>query len=144
MSALRGLLATEATSHDTSKPICRFCSWHLGPAYRAVLDVMSSGEPQGEGLCFAYPPPVDFGNVGMLFMPGELPPELVAGLPDDFETAAPDKYYREPHLHAVGGDYQIPGHLLSLVDAIPTIGPIVAVVGLRAARCRCGFGFRRG
>jgi hypothetical protein len=64
---------------------------------------------------------VDFGNVGILFMPGELPPELVAGLPDDFETAAPEKYYREPHLHAVGADYHIPGHLLSLVDEEVTL-----------------------
>ncbi len=64
---------------------------------------------------------VDLGNVGMLFMPGELPPELVAGLPDDFETAPPEKYYREPHLHAVGADYQIPGHLLSLVDEEVTL-----------------------
>ena len=64
---------------------------------------------------------VDFGTVGMLFMPGELPPELVAGLPDDFETAAPEKYYREPHLHAVGADYQIPGGLLSLVDEDVTL-----------------------
>jgi len=63
----------------------------------------------------------DFGDVGMLYMPGELPPELVAGLPDDFETAAPEKYYREPHLHAVGADYQIPGHLLSLVDEEVTL-----------------------
>jgi len=59
---------------------------------------------------------VDFGDAGLLFMPGELPPELVIGLPDDFTTAPSDKYYREPHLHAVGADYTIPGHLLSLVD----------------------------
>ncbi|MFW2390118.1 MAG: hypothetical protein ACN4G0_17410, partial [Polyangiales bacterium] len=64
---------------------------------------------------------IDFGNVGILFMPGELPPELVSGLPDDFETAAPEKYYREPHLHAVGADYEIPGHLLSLVDEEVTL-----------------------
>jgi len=64
---------------------------------------------------------IDFGDVGMLFMPGELPPELVRGLPDDFETAPPEKYYREPHLHAVGADYTIPGHLLSLVDESVTL-----------------------
>ena len=64
---------------------------------------------------------VDFGDVGMLYMPGELPPELVTGLPDDFETAPPEKYYREPHLHAVGADYKIPGHLLSLVDEDVTL-----------------------
>ncbi|MGB8331272.1 MAG: hypothetical protein WCE62_14200, partial [Polyangiales bacterium] len=58
---------------------------------------------------------LDLGDVGFLFMPGELPPELVVGLPDDFESA-PEQYYREPELYAVGEDYQIPGHLLSLVD----------------------------
>lgn len=64
---------------------------------------------------------VDFGDVGMLYMPGELPPELVAGLPEDFETAPPEKYYREPHLHAVGADYEIPGHLLSLLEEDVTL-----------------------
>tara|TARA_R110000823_G_scaffold309352_1_gene433492 strand:- start:15827 stop:17755 length:1929 start_codon:yes stop_codon:yes gene_type:complete len=59
---------------------------------------------------------LDFGDVGILWMPGEIPPELVHGLPDDFATAPPAKYYREPHLHAVGADYVIPGHLLALVD----------------------------
>jgi hypothetical protein len=63
---------------------------------------------------------VDFGDVGILFMPGELPPELVIGLPEDFATS-PQKYYREPHLHAVGADYTIPGHLLSLVDEAQTL-----------------------
>ena len=63
---------------------------------------------------------VDLGDVGLLFMPGELPPELVRGLPEDFETD-PEKYYREPHLHAVGADYTIPGHLLSLVDESVTL-----------------------
>ncbi|MDZ7782124.1 MAG: hypothetical protein U5K56_03960 [Halioglobus sp.] len=67
---------------------------------------------------------LDMGDVGMLWMPGELPPELVHGLPDDFDTAPTEKYYREPHLHAVGADYSIPGHLLSLVedDMTLTIG----------------------
>lgn len=59
---------------------------------------------------------LDLGDAGLLFMPGELPPELVVGLPDDFTSAPPEKYYREPHLHAVGADYEIPGHLLSLVE----------------------------
>ena len=59
---------------------------------------------------------LDFGDVGILWMPGEIPPELVHGLPDDFTTAPPEKYYREPHLHAVGADYVIPGYLLSLTD----------------------------
>ncbi len=64
---------------------------------------------------------LDFGDVGILWMPGEIPPELVHGLPDDFATAPPSKYYREPHLHAVGADYVIPGHLLALVDEALTL-----------------------
>ena len=59
---------------------------------------------------------VDLGDVGMLFMPGELPSELVTGLPDDFNTAPPQLYNQHPDEHAVGADYVIPGHLLSLVD----------------------------
>ncbi len=68
---------------------------------------------------------VDLGDVGLLFMPGELPPELVIGLPADFEsnTAA---YYSaandgEPGLHAVGANYKIPGYLLQLVHEAITI-----------------------
>jgi len=64
---------------------------------------------------------LDFGDAGLLFMPGELPPELVVGLPEDFTTAPPEKYYREPHLHSVGADYVIPGHLLSLVQESLTL-----------------------
>lgn len=59
---------------------------------------------------------VDFGDVGMLFLPGEVPSELVIGLPDDFNTAPPEKYNEKPDEHAVGEDYVIPGHYLSLVD----------------------------
>ncbi len=58
---------------------------------------------------------LDLGPVGLLFMPGELPPELVVGLPADFATD-PTRYYREPDLHAVGADYVVPGALLDLVD----------------------------
>ncbi len=58
---------------------------------------------------------LDLGSVGFLFMPGELPPELVIGLPEDFATAS-EEYYEEPDLHAVGAAYEIPGYLLSLVD----------------------------
>ena len=58
---------------------------------------------------------LDLGPVGMLFLPGELPPELVVGLPADFDSH-PERYYRDPDEHAVGADYQFPGYLLSLVD----------------------------
>lgn len=57
---------------------------------------------------------VGLGEVGFLFMPGEIPPELVIGLPADFETNTA-AYYTEPELHAVGADYEIPGYLLDLV-----------------------------
>lgn len=56
---------------------------------------------------------VDFGEVGMMYMPGEIPPEVVIGLPDDFNDSS-DNYYLKPDFHAVGSDYSIPGHLLSL------------------------------
>lgn len=63
---------------------------------------------------------LDFGPVGMLFLPGEFPPELVIGLPEDFDTN-PDRYYRERDpddraTSAVGADYEIPGALLDLID----------------------------
>jgi hypothetical protein len=64
---------------------------------------------------------LDLGDVGMLWMPGELPPELVHGLPADFNTAPPEKYYTQPHLHAVGAAYKLPGHLLSLVEESTTL-----------------------
>jgi len=67
---------------------------------------------------------LDLGSVGFLFMPGELPPEFVVGLPADFDSAV-DKYYvDEEGLHAEGADYILPGFLLSLVDrdVIFTVG----------------------
>ena len=68
---------------------------------------------------------VSLGSVGFLFMPGELPPELVVGLPADFVTAT-DKYYRDvSEVHARGVDYEIPGYLLNLVDE-----PLTFAVGL--------------
>lgn len=57
---------------------------------------------------------LDLGDVGMLFLPGEVSSELVIGLPDDFNTAPPEKY--NPDEHTVGADYIIPGYYLSLVD----------------------------
>lgn len=62
---------------------------------------------------------VGLGEVGFLFMPGELPPELVIGLPADF-TSNSAAYYTEPALHAVGADYAIPGFLLDLVPTTTT------------------------
>ena len=59
---------------------------------------------------------VDFGDVGMLFLPGEVSSELVIGLPEDFNTAPPEKYNANPDEHATGADYVIPGHYLELVD----------------------------
>ena len=56
------------------------------------------------------------GDVGFLFMPGELPPELVIGLPDDFVSNI-NAYYLQPAEHATGADYAIPGFLLDLVPS---------------------------
>lgn len=64
------------------------------------------------------------GDVGFLFLPGELPPEYVIGLPADFETNTA-KYFENPTLHATGADYALPGRLL---DLSPT--PITFTVGL--------------
>jgi len=58
---------------------------------------------------------VDFGEVGMMYMPGEVPPELVIGLPENF-IGSSDDYYLNPDFHAVAEDYTIPGYLLSLPD----------------------------
>ncbi|MBI4936179.1 MAG: hypothetical protein HY828_20070 [Actinobacteria bacterium] len=60
-----------------------------------------------------------FGDVGFLFMPGELPPELVIGLPADFVTDTA-KYFEFPEMHATGEDYAIPGALLDLVPTSQT------------------------
>ena len=69
---------------------------------------------------------VSFGDVGMLFVPGEVPSELVVGLPGDFNTAPDTKYFHgAANDHAVGDKYVIPGHYLSLVDE-----PLTFVVGL--------------
>lgn len=67
---------------------------------------------------------VALGDVGLLFLPGELPPELVVGLPADFDTDAA-AYTGEPGLHATGSDYELPGRLLDLVPDRTTV-----VVGL--------------
>ena len=62
---------------------------------------------------------VRIGDIGFLFMPGELPPELVIGLPDDFITNTA-QYYADPTLHATGAEYQIPGALLDLAPTTQT------------------------
>jgi hypothetical protein len=56
---------------------------------------------------------VDFGDVGFLFMPGELPPEIVIGLPLDFNDNSAI-YYADPALHAVGAAYEIPQPLAKM------------------------------
>jgi hypothetical protein len=62
---------------------------------------------------------VRLGDVGFLFMPGELPPELVIGLPDDFVSNTA-KYFQDPTLHATGDQYAIPGALLDLAPTAQT------------------------
>jgi hypothetical protein len=85
---------------------------------------------------------LDVGGVGFLFLPGELPPELTVGLPDDFTTNV-DDYYVEPDLHATGEDYEIPGALLDLVptDQTFTVGlggdELGYFVPINEARMKC-------
>ena len=67
---------------------------------------------------------LDLGSVGFIFMPGEVPPELVVGLPTDFDTNTAKYYLDGPGLHAEGVDYDFPGYLMSLVerDVLFTVG----------------------
>ena len=52
---------------------------------------------------------VRIGPVGMMFLPGEVPGELTAGLPAQFR-ADPARWYEEPMgRHAFGAAYRIPG-----------------------------------
>jgi hypothetical protein len=77
---------------------------------------------------------IGLGEVGFLFMPGELPPELVIGLPTDFEsnTAA---YYSEPALHAVGAAYEVPGRCSTWCRR-PSRSPSVSAATSWATGCR--------
>ena len=59
---------------------------------------------------------LDLGSVGFVFLPGELPPELVVGLPADFDTDTSKYFVDGEGLHAEGSDYELPGYLMSLVD----------------------------
>ena len=67
---------------------------------------------------------LDLGVVGFIFMPGELPPELVVGLPKDFDTNTGKYYLEGAGVHAEGVDYDFPGYLTSLVqrDVLFTVG----------------------
>ncbi len=68
---------------------------------------------------------VRIGDVGFMFLPGELPPELVIGLPADWATDSDQYYVAADEQHARGDDYRTPGYLLDLVDE-----PTTFVVGL--------------
>ncbi len=60
---------------------------------------------------------VDFGDVGMLFMPGELPGEFVIGIPDDYVTNI-DKYLSKEDQtnHNITDSFTVPGVLMSLPE----------------------------
>lgn len=63
-------------------------------------------------------------GAGMLFMPGEFPPEILIGLPSGFDDN-PAPWYRTPvGDHARGPDYQFPGYIESLIsdDFVMAIG----------------------
>jgi hypothetical protein len=55
---------------------------------------------------------VRVGPVGMMFLPGEIPGELTAGLPAGFRTSPGNWYEEPPGRHAFGADYRIPGYTL--------------------------------
>jgi hypothetical protein len=51
------------------------------------------------------------GNVGMMFLPGEIPGELTIGLPSGFRNT-PERWYEEPiGTHAFGAEYTTPGYV---------------------------------
>lgn len=52
------------------------------------------------------------GPVGMMFLPGEIPSELTAGLPAGFRSTPQNWYEEPPGLHAFGDAYRIPGYTL--------------------------------
>jgi len=54
---------------------------------------------------------VRIGDVGMMFLPGEIPGELTIGLPADFRSTPADWYEEPPGRHAFGDAYQTPGYV---------------------------------
>lgn len=59
---------------------------------------------------------VRIGDVGMMFLPGEIPGELTAGLPSGFRSHPEDWYEEPPGRHAFGDDYTIPGYTANRMD----------------------------
>jgi hypothetical protein len=59
---------------------------------------------------------VKIGPVGMMFLPGEIPGELTAGLPSGFRSHPEDWYEEPPGRHAFGADYTIPGYTANRMD----------------------------
>ena len=58
---------------------------------------------------------LSLGDVGFLFLPGELRPSWCVGLPRDYDRN-PEKYVaQDPADHPLGADYTFPGYLLNLV-----------------------------
>jgi hypothetical protein len=52
------------------------------------------------------------GPVGMMFLPGEIPGELTAGLPSGFRASPQAWYEDDPAMQAFGAAYTIPGYTL--------------------------------
>eukprot|EP00002_Diphylleia_rotans_P004070 TRINITY_DN1292_c0_g1_i1.p1 TRINITY_DN1292_c0_g1~~TRINITY_DN1292_c0_g1_i1.p1 ORF type:complete len:530 (+),score=101.89 TRINITY_DN1292_c0_g1_i1:694-2283(+) len=53
---------------------------------------------------------IKMGPVTFFSIPGEIAPEVVNGVPADFDDAASvSKYYQNPTQHAIGSNYTIPG-----------------------------------
>jgi len=63
---------------------------------------------------------IRLGPMKFVAIPGELAPELSAGLPYDFDTpAGTTKYYDEPEKHATGRDYTMPGVVMDMITSTP-------------------------
>jgi len=54
-------------------------------------------------------------DAGLLYMPGEFPPEYLVGLPKGFREN-PQQWYRSPKGQHATSDYELPGYVADLVD----------------------------
>jgi len=124
-----GLVPQSALGGDPTLPLV------LGYALRDLY--VCTGSPATEANCvsdnyaFEYKPlPVRvggfakchiqyarLGNLQLVSMPGEFSPELVIGVPADFDTPeGTSKYYLRPDLHPVEAAYKFPGTIYSSLN----------------------------
>jgi len=56
---------------------------------------------------------VKLGPIGMMFLTGEVPGEIVVGLPSAFRTSPENWYDEPPGTHTFGAEYTTPGYVLA-------------------------------